>query len=205
MNDQAEPGCKVCRVSNDRRLGEIDDRLLELWHRDGAQRMGYRKLARWLNVMMLRQEMDHAGLATLGGEAESKYDRLQGDNPTVAVEVRENLIANGIDVENLESDFVSYGVVRTHIKDCLGAERDESPSDWEQDSIEIVRDRAREKIAEAVSSLVNKDKLRANGDVSVHFSVDLECEECKARIPLERALRREYVCHCDRQMMKVAE
>lgn len=199
MDDRSTYHCKVCRVIDERHITNGDDRLLTRWHGDGTQRMGYRKLARWLNVTMLRQEMDQVGITTLGGEAESKYDRLRGNNPTVAVEIRETLEAEGINMEQLESDFVSYGVIRTHIKECLGGDREETSSDWERESIEIARDLATKKTTEAVTSLLNKGTLESSGDISVDLAIALECELCHARIPLERSLRRGYICDCNRK------
>lgn len=194
---ESEYGCKVCRVLGERGIEHYDDRILSQWQGEGSQRKGYRQLADWLNVTLLRREMDEVGLTTLGDEAESKYERLQSDEAS-ASEVESMLEREGIDVDRLRSDFVSYGVVRTHITECLGAEYEKTgASDWEEESIDIARDRASEKIREAVVSLVNKDEIEASGDLAVHLSVELECESCQARVPLRRAIRRGRVCQCD--------
>lgn len=187
-------GCKVCRVLDERDLGHYDERLLSEWR--GEERKGYRQLARWLNVTLLRREMDRAGLSTLGGEAESKYDRLQMDDAT-ADEVRNILKHEGIAIDELRNDFVSYGVIRTHLKDCLDAEYEpKEPSEWERDAIEISRSNAQDKIDSAVQSLVHKGKLAAGADVTVHIDVEVECEECQSRVPLRRAQRRNAICTC---------
>lgn len=187
-------GCKVCRVLDERDLDDYDERMLSAW-REGPDRKGYRELARWLNVTLLRREMDEVGLSTLGGEADSKYERLQKDDARAA-EMANVLEREGVDIAGLESDFVSYGVVRTHLRDCLDAEYEPGEStDWEGDAIDIARERATEKINEAVRSMVNKDTLETN-DVAVHLTVELECESCQTRVPLHRALRRGNVCNC---------
>jgi len=188
--------CKVCRVLSERGFEGYDERLLSEWRGDGDQRKGYRQLAEWLNVTLLRREMDEVGLSTLGDEARSKYHRLQGDDGR-AVEMATVLSREGIDVERLRDDFVSYGVVRTHITECLGAEYEPAGSgEWESDTINIARDHASEKIGEAVRSLVHKGQLDANGEPTVHLTVELECEECHTRVPLERVKRRDYLCNC---------
>lgn len=194
-------GCKVCRVLADRGLGHYDDRLLSEWRGDGTQRKGYRQLARWLNITLLRREMDRAGLPTLGEEAESKYDRLQSDG-TTAAEVANILKREGIDIERLESDFVSYGVIRTHITECLDAEYDPGePGDWETDAIDIARDHAREKIHKSVRSLVRKGDLDVGDEFSIHLDVNLECETCGTRVRLRQALRQDAVCDCRQQVI----
>lgn len=196
-----EEGCKVCRVLADRDLGHYDERLLSEWRGDEAQRKGYRQLARWLNITLLRREMDKAGLPTLGKEAESKYDRLRGEE-TNAAEVADILEREGIDVERLYDDFVSYGVVRTHITECLGAEYEPGePDDWETNAIDIARDHARGKVHDAVRSLAGKGVIEAGGDITVHLDVELECETCRSRVPLRRALRRGRVCRCKSEVL----
>lgn len=190
----ADYGCKVCRVLDEHGLADREDELLEFWLAEGSRRKGYRQLAEWLNVAMLRRAMDRAGLSTLGDEAASKYERLRAADEAVAEEVRTDLASAGVGVERLEADFVSYGVIRTHLKECLGAERDHEPSDWEEESIRIATDRAREKVAEAVRSLRNKERLRACGDVSVAVRAEVECEDCHARVPVDRAIRRGHIC-----------
>lgn len=187
-------GCKVCRVLDEHGLEHYDDRLLVKWR--GDERKGYRQLARWLNVTLLRREMDRAGLSTLGNEAESKYDRLR-DGGTTADEVTDILRHEGIAIEKLRNDFVSYGVIRTHIKDCLGAEYEPKEStDWEGEAIEIAYSHAYEKIDDAVQSMVNKGKLTTDSDVLLHFDIELECEQCHTRVALGRARRREAICNC---------
>ncbi|WP_336000754.1 rod-determining factor RdfA [Halorientalis halophila] len=188
-----EYGCKVCRILDERDMERYERRLVDQWQADAAQRKGYRQLAEWLNTMMLRREMDRAGLSTLGNEPESKYERLTGDDETVAAEVRRDLRGEGIDVDELDADFVSYGVVRTHLTDCLGLERDVEATDWEADAIEYTREHATGKLEDAVRSLVSKGNLAACGDVEVHVSFEVECEECHTQVPVERALRRGYI------------
>ena len=189
-------GCKVCRVLAERELGHYDERLLTEWRGEEGARKGYRSLAEWLNVTLLRREMDAAGLATLGDEAESKYERLRADDAT-AREVARLLERDGVDVAALKADFVSYGVVRTHITDCLGAEYEPTAAgDWERETIDIATDRACEKVRKVVGSLRRKGDLDGGESVAVHLDADVECEDCHTRVPLRRALGRGHICQC---------
>lgn len=189
----SEHGCKVCRVLDERDMDRYEDRLIDQWQADKPQRKGYRQLAEWLNTMMLRREMDHAGLSTLGNEPESKYERLHDDDESVAAEVRTTLRNEGVDVDELDADFVSYGVVRTHLKECLGIDRDVESTDWEEEAIEYTREHATGKLEDAVRSLISKRKLSACGDIDVHVTLEVECDGCHSRVPVDRALRRGYV------------
>jgi hypothetical protein len=111
----SDDGCKVCRVLERWGMERYDDRMVEQWRGPPEERLGYRKLAEWLNVTMLERGMDRSGMNTLGEEAESKYRRLTGDDETTAREVREDLRERGVPIDDLLADFVSYGVVRTHL------------------------------------------------------------------------------------------
>jgi hypothetical protein len=188
-------GCKVCRVLSDRDMEQYEDQLVDQWQADAPKRKGYRQLAEWLNATMLRREMDRAGLSTLGEEARSKYDRLT-TNTSVAEEVATDLSSAGIDVDSLRKDFVSYGVIRTHLQNCLDLEYTVEGGDWEAEAIEMARNYAVKKVSEAVRSLQNKGNLEG-GDISVDVDVTLECESCHAAVPVDRAVRREYVCDCE--------
>lgn len=193
----SEYGCKVCRVLGQRDLGHYDERLLALWKGEGSQRKGYRELAEWLNVTLLRREMDKAGLPTLGEEAASKYERLRSDG-TTSGEIADILEREGIDVDRLTSDFVSYGVIRTHITECLDEEY-EAPTDsgWEDEAIQITRGYASDKIREAVASLINKGSIAVGTEPNVQVTFELECPDCQSRVPLRRARRQGRICHCE--------
>jgi hypothetical protein len=188
-------GCKVCRVLEDYEMERYEEQLLDHWQADSPQRKGYRQLADWLNTLMLRREMDRSGLSTLGDEAKSKYERLQSDD-SIAREVAMELSNKGVPIERLQKDFVSYGVIRTHLKDCLSAEVELSSSDWEQDSIEIAQGHAESKAEEAIRSLQTKGDITSGGDLDISVTVEVECDNCHSRIPAQRALRRGYVCKC---------
>jgi hypothetical protein len=187
-----EHGCKVCRVLDERGMQGYESRLVAQWKGEAGQRKGYRNLSKWLNVTILRREMDRSGMSTLGNEAESQYERLQRED-TVAEEVRTNLRTAGIPIDSVEADFVSYGVVRTHLTECLGESYEHEEGDWEAESIEMTRSFAESKLSEAVRSASKKGKLEAVGDISVSVSIELECEATHVRVPIDQALRRGYV------------
>lgn len=193
-----EQGCKVCRVLEERDMEQYEGQLTDQWQADPPERKGYRQLADWLNTTMLRREMDRAGLSTLGDEARSKYERLQSSDGSVGEEVATDLAGAGIDVNSLQKDFVSYGVIRTHLRDCLNLNYTAETGDWEAEAIEMAREFANKKITEAVRSLGNKKNI-AGGEVGVDINVELECKSCHAAVPVDRAVRRGYICDCEQQ------
>jgi hypothetical protein len=198
MNDESKDDCcKVCRVSHRYDFSDINQRLLRHWRGDATKRKGYRKLADWFNRLTLQRAMDRAGLPTVGGEVETKYQRLTGGDETTRSEVRALLENSGVDIERVEKHFVSYGVIRTHIKDCLGADREVATSDWESEAIEMARNIGKQKVQEAVNSLQNKDNLTMGTDITVDAEFYIQCNECETRVQLSHALRHGEVCQCE--------
>jgi hypothetical protein len=188
-------GCKVCRVLDERGLDRLDDELVARWRGESGERMGYRRLADWLNAALLRREMEHVGLPTGGGEARSRYDRLTDDDTADAVAAL--LRRAGVAVDDLRDDFLSYSVVRTHLRDCLGAERDpEPPSDWEADRLDDLAEYTTAQAAEAVRSLVNKESLAAGGEVEPTVTIRVRCSAWGTAVPVEEALAAGAFCAC---------
>lgn len=196
-----EHGCKVCRVLAERDLEHLNSELVARWHGEAGERMGYRRLADWLNRAFLRTEMEIVGMPTAGGEVRSRYERLVGDDAAAddeeAAEIRRLLTRGGVAVDDLLDDFVSYSVVRTHLTECLGESREPSPAiDWEEDQLAQLEEYASAEAADAVRSLVNKGKLTAGGQVEANVSVAVTCSACGVAVPFEEALAAETFCDC---------
>ncbi|MEZ3169959.1 rod-determining factor RdfA [Halorubrum sp. RMP-47] len=193
-----ENSCKLCRELDNWGLEQYDEQMLRDWQGDSGRRKGYRTLAQEFNTMLLRRQMDRAGVSTLANEAASKYERLAGDDEAIARETREVLRREGLPVDELEQSFVSYATVRTHLKDCLNAEYTPTASDgtWTTRSIEIATNQAQKKAETALKSLIADEEVAIGGDPEVDVSVMVTCTECQSRINAERAIRRGYVCRC---------
>lgn len=196
-----EHGCKVCRVLAERDLEHLNGEMVARWHGETGDRMGYRRLADWLNTSLLRAEMEIVGMPTEGGEPRSRYERLTGTDGSsgdkVAEQMRGVLRRGGVAVEELIDDFVSYGVIRTHLRECLGERRDpQPPADWEADRLAQLEAYTGEEAADAVRSLVNKGKLSAGGEVQVTVSLAVTCSECGVAVPYEEAIDTECFCDC---------
>lgn len=190
--------CKVDRVIREYDLGEsTDDQLLARWvGEDGRDGDGYRTLTDWFNQRLLRTVYDEHGRDVLGARVEHDYETLRGDDELERQEMTESLRSDGIDADRVTSDMVSWGTMRTHLQDCLGGEKDTSPSesDWERESVSMARSFAREKVDDALSSLASKGELAGVAQSSVSVQVQVQCEACPTRVPLDVAIDRGYVC-----------
>lgn len=191
-------GCKVCKVLGKWELTDLEQELLSRWRGEHGDRMGYRKLAEWLNVTLLRKEMDRAGLTTVGGAATARYERLNEGGES-ATTVRRFLHEEGLAVDEIERDFVSYGVVRTHLKECLDAERettDSSDAAWTPESLAHTRRFAESKVESTVRAGINAERLVIGGKPRVSVSIELTCPSCSATVSAETALEDGWTCDC---------
>lgn len=196
--------CKVDRTiqkygldGEDPMHDSIDDGLVSRWiGEDSHEEMGYRSLTDWFNRRILKSVYDETGRETLGNRVLHDYESLTGDDELVRNEVKEDLLATGIPIDEVVNDFVSWGTMRTHLQDCLGASKETSTdgTDWERKSIDMARNFAREKVENTVSALGSKGQIAGVNHVSVEIQVKLSCDHCPTRVPIEVALERGFVC-----------
>ena len=194
-------GCKLERVAERYDLDpgdtSLDEELRKRWQGDGGHREhGYRTLTEWFNRRLLKRVYDEHGRDATGARLESDYEALVGGDELTRLEVLDDLAEDGIDGDAVLEDTISWSTMRTHLTECLGAEKDRkrAATDWERESIEIATDRATEKIAEAVHSMGNKGTVSGADDANVNLEVELECDQCSTTVPLIVALDRGYVC-----------
>jgi hypothetical protein len=173
----------------------LDEYLVARWlGTDGRAAVGYRTLADEFNRHLLRRVYERHGRDVLDARLESDYETLTAEENLQRAELVEYLAGVGIDAEAVCRDMVSWGSIATHLKECLGAEKERpaDSGDWERRSIDIATDRAAEKAEEALGGLASEGGISEDVDVTVQ--VNLACPECRTRVPLDVALGRGYVC-----------
>lgn len=197
-------GCKIDVITErygldaaEPRYETVDERLLARWTgSDGRPADGYRTLTDWFNRRLLARVYERHGRDALPTRIVTEYEALTGDDDLLRREVADDLRADGIDPESLRADMPSWSTMRHHLTGCLDGrkERATAESDWERQSVEIARDHARGKVADAVSSLSSKGQLPGADAADLDVQVLLSCPECPARVSLSEALTRGYVC-----------
>jgi hypothetical protein len=178
--------CKLGRVSDESGLDGLDADLVTAWTGDG-EATSLRDLADEVNVRLVRAAMTAAADTPLDGEAANVYRLLTDDDVSSGIEVdaRNRLDARGVDVDALESRFVSHQTVHTHLTDCLGVSKDATVAPATSTETEHRRVRTLQSRAEAVSHDAIK-RLRDRGDLALtDFStvvdVAVRCRECGRR------------------------
>jgi len=178
--------CKLGRVSDEYEFDGLDAELVTAWTGDGEP-SSLRDLAALVNTRLVRAAMTAAADTPLDGEPANVYRLLTDDDVSsgVRVDARNRLEARGVDVDALESRFVSHQTVHTHLTDCLGVSKDASGTAAPLAETERRRVRTLQSRAEAVSSDA-VERLRDRGDLALdEFSavvdVAVRCGECGRR------------------------
>jgi len=195
--------CKVGRLTARYDLqhaagdGEVDEYLRARWlGQDEYTETGLRPLKDWLNKQLMKAIYTEQNRGTLWTRVEADYQALSGEEPDLSL--LGDLGADGIDGEQLRSDFLSTSTLYRHLTDCLSetkskdaAERD---SDWEADKVEYAREVAERSIGESLQSLENKSAIPEATRATIKTEVVLGCPECATQVSFKRALERGYIC-----------
>ena len=199
------PSCKIDRAAAAYDLSEEAERLAEYWIRED-ERYSLRNLAVHFNQLLLRTAMERAGLNPLDGEVENTYRLLTDEDVSqgMRTQARNRLQKQNIDVDQLQSDFVSYGTVRRHLKGCLGVERESSetddPAETGSQRIAALQNRTVAVTENTLSQLASAGELAA-GDIDVFVDITVSCSACGTHAPV-----REYIegngCDCAEQTIE---
>lgn len=197
------PCCKVQRTAA---VFGVTDRLDDIAtrRRDGDS---FRDITTYFNTQVVERALSATGLgegrsihAALTGDriAADVYDVLRGDSDSDIrrAEVRARLADAGVDVDELQSAFVSHVTVRSHLQDCVGVEPDESPPPFEQtvNTTQGARKRAANIIQSTVDRAVKNGQLQT-GPLEAELSVQITCTECGSTFYLTELLE-QRACSC---------
>lgn len=162
------------------------------------ERLSLRTLADRFNRRLLERAVSGTG-TTLSGEVENLYTLLTDDDVSEAdrTRARRRLKREGVDVKLL-ADFVSYGAIRTYLKDKRGAEYDPENRDRAAvggDNIQRLRGRTAAVTESKLEQLASAGDLRI-GDHRTIVDINVLCEDCGRRFDVEELLERGR-CGCD--------
>lgn len=196
------PTTKVARLLQKYGFDGFGDEIERRWTGQNGKRDSLRTLADVFNQRILRQTMENNGMQPLQGEVENVYELLMGDDVTsgTRTETETRLRQQGIDVEELRGDFVTYQAIRTYLKEVRGVEYDPE----ETDSVETARasfdrlvGRTTAVVEQKLQSLASTDKLTL-GTPRVRTTVSVYCEECETQYDVTALLARGG-CDCEEE------
>lgn len=192
MNDDqtgTEPsgrGGKVGRVIAEYGLDGLGEDLEARWTGRQGERSSLRALADRFNRRVLEAALQDAGVRSLEGDAENRYRLLTDDDVSAGMrqQARRELERAGVDVDALESDFVSHQSIYTYLTDHRGASHPSSAEpdperriEREIDKINALASRTRAVTNDSVERLASAGLIDET-DTSVFVDVRVTCEAC---------------------------
>ncbi|MFC7075332.1 rod-determining factor RdfA [Haloarcula halophila] len=177
------PASKVARLIDEYGLDGLGADLEARWTGEGAERMSLRDLAEFFNKRLLEQLLLDAGMSALESDVRTTYENLTGDDVSTGVrtDTRNRLERNGIDVEDLEQDFVTYQAIRSYLKDWRGAEyeglSDQEKIEKDLESIQRLMTRTLSVTEERIEKLRDTDRIDID-DFEVFLDAQVLCQQC---------------------------
>ncbi|GAB6878168.1 hypothetical protein JCM17823_04420 [Halorubrum gandharaense] len=181
----------MARVIDEYELDGLGDRLEALWTGEPGERTSLRDLADEFNEAVLEAAIREAGGSPLEFEVSGTYEMLSSGSGPDATRARRRLEREGIDVDTLESDFVTHQAVHTYLtkhRDASLPEDDSSRVERKIETIEKLQGRVTAVTESAVESLAAGEELD-RGDYDVLVDVRTVCPACGADRPVGELLR----------------
>jgi hypothetical protein len=198
---QSEPSHrtgKVERIIDSYELTNVGDEIVRSWTDDASERRSLRKLAKQFNQRLLRATIREAEASLREYDIDRTYRLLTADDVSSGrrTRVRSRLERDGVDVDRLESNFVSHLAVRTYLRH-RGATRSESSEDQvtkEAQRIQRLRSRTTTVTDSKLRQLSTTDRI-AIGEFRVLTEIQVFCEDCQTRYDVDELLTQK-ACAC---------
>ncbi len=178
-------------------LGEVGIELERRWTGVEGERDGLRTLADAFNRRLLEAAMAEAGMEPMEGEAANLYRLLTGDAATsgTRTETEQRLRREGINVEALREEFVSYQAVRTYLTEVRGASYEPAGGGTAtaRESVEKLVGRTTAVVRRRLEQLRGEELTL--GSFRVRTAVTVYCEDCRTQYRAGELLRRGS-CDC---------
>lgn len=208
MDDANDPSAsksgrrsKVARLIDDYGLDGIGAELEHLWTAE-EDRRSLRDLADYFNQQILTQALEAANIQHLDGEVENTYRLLTDDDISSAesTRVQRRLERDGVDVDTLTDDFVTYQAIRTYLKDHRGAEytpAETDPLEREKTNVQKLRGRMVSVTEGKLEQLRDNEELPL-GDFRTIAEIQVICEDCNTQYDVLELLDRGG-CECSNE------
>ena len=200
MDEAERPRSKVATLIERYGLDGVGDELERRWTGDGVERLSLRDCATLFNERLLEAAMLEAGADTLSTDIETTYRRLTDDDVSTGVrtDTRRRLERDGVNVDALEGEFVTYQAIRSYLTEYRDAEY-ERLSDAEKvqkdiESIQRLMSRTRSVAADRIETLNDTGRIDADA-VDVLLDVQVLCRDCGRQYPVSECLEQRG-CDC---------
>lgn len=191
---------KVERVVDEYDLDGLAADLAARWTGTGDERASLRELADDVNERILAAALSQAAVDVLDGEVSNMYRLLTADDVPARerTEARARLEREGLDVEDLRSDFVSHQAVHTFLTERQNVTYEGADSEERIDNARTTLRRLEGRIESVTENTI--ERLRATedldvGDIGAFVSLQVVCNDCGRQYDVETLLE-DRTCGC---------
>lgn len=179
-------------------MADLGDELEASWVGEADENRSLRELADYFNHRLLQSAIEEAGLSLLDGEVENMYRLLTDDGVSQGdrTQAQRRLAREGIDVDQLQTDFVSYQAIRSYLRKHRGVEyptNDDDRLETESQNIQRVVGRAEAIARNKLKQLRAADEIEI-GTFRVSGTLRVLCGDCGAQYAIDEFLEQR---HCD--------
>ncbi|ERG95634.1 rod-determining factor RdfA [Haloquadratum walsbyi] len=188
-------GPKIERVANRYNLSNLGDEVVDRWlGENGYEQESLRDLADRVNRRIIDAAVNNS-TNLLDGEAANIYRLLTADDDDVTsgmrTEARQSLRHDGVNVEQLESDLITYQSVYNYCKDHRGVSQSSSKQHSSpESSLSYTRKLAGRLQAIMEQNLTRwiKNEILSGGSYEVDIEIWITCQRCGERRSPERLI-----------------
>jgi S-adenosylmethionine:diacylglycerol 3-amino-3-carboxypropyl transferase len=185
---------KVARLIDELELEGVGEELEEYWLGEREEQYSLRTLADWFNKRVLAAALEAQDQSYVEGELENTYELLTDDvGGATRAEVEARLEQQGIDIERLESSFVSHQSIHTYLRKYREVSKPE-PDDSDESRIENTRE-AIQRLVNRTNAVVrnNLESLRNTGRITlgkftIIVDVQVFCQDCETQSSVDELL-----------------
>jgi len=189
-----DEGCKVDRIREKYGLTALDERLRR---RRSKKDASLRDLDEYINTRVVEVAMVSAGADPVEGEPSNYLSLLRSDDSISRKEARRELAREGVPVDELKEDFVSYQTVRKHLNECLHVDTSETYTpepEQDRETIGNLKGRCENVIERTINRLRKHDAVRI-GEPRPAVALKVTCGRCGRTHDVAELLRtRECGC-----------
>lgn len=199
---RSESKSKLKQVIDKYDFDGLGEQIEDYWLADTGDRYSLRELAEYVNHYLLRRSMHDAGMDPLNGEIENTYRLLTADDVSTGVrtQTRRRLERAGVDVDQLEVDFVSRQAVHTYLTKDRGVNYSSNVDDRitkQTATIQGLKRRLTATVQSKLEWLQNVEDISL-GEFEVLLDVSVLCKDCGAQYQIDEFLERR-TCECTQE------
>ena len=201
-NENGAPRYKVGKVIERYSLDSMGSEREARWLGDGTDSHSLRELAAYFNEEVVRAAIAGTDRREVSSDIETLYHVLSGEDVSRAEQtrVRKELERDGIDVEQLEQDFVTHQAIHTYLTKGRAVQKETEPEDRldnARQTINRLRSRLIAVSETTLDSLRQADAITL-GSYDIFVEISVHCTDCGTHKNLFELLT-DRGCDCPEQ------